>query len=139
MSNSKKKGSGISTTLLFIGLFFTLVFLAIKITGMNETFTKEISPAKAPSQKTYMVEYRLSCFECDITYSTDSGIEQVFGASSGWTHIYKGSQYSAPYISAQNARESGTVTVSIWINGKKLKESNSSGPFAIAIANAMLD
>ena len=42
------------------------------------------------------------------------------------------------YLSVQNERHHGSVTVRIWVDGKITKESTASGPFATASINDVL-
>jgi hypothetical protein len=74
-----------------------------------------------------------------VTLSNDSGgTEQYDNVSVPHEYEYEEFDYWFAYISAQNLGESGSVTVSIYLNGRKVKTSTSSGAYVIADASLSL-
>jgi len=86
-------------------------------------------------------EYKVtgSANTVDITYSNESeGTSQESNVSTPWTYSFEGEEGQFVYISAQNQGESGSVTVSIYRNGKKIESSTSNGAYVIATASGSL-
>jgi hypothetical protein len=74
-----------------------------------------------------------------VTYHNQSGgTSQVSSAGLPWSYRYEGFDGDFFYVSAQNKGSSGTVTVSVYVDGRKYKTSTSSGGFVIATASGSL-
>lgn len=74
--------------------------------------------------------------EVDVTLNNASGgTEQYDDARLPQKYIYYSFSDSFLYISAQNQGDSGSVTVSIYMNGRLFKTSRSSGAYVIASAS----
>lgn len=74
--------------------------------------------------------------EVGVTLSNATGgTEQYSDVSLPKKYTYNSFSDSFLYISAQNQGESGSVTVSIYVNGKLFKTSRSSGAYVIASAS----
>jgi len=87
--------------------------------------------------KPYAVEYRVtgSAPSVSVTYENASrGTSQATGCGLPWTYSFEGYRNQFVYISAQNEGESGTVTASIYVDGKCYWTSTSSGAYVIATA-----
>lgn len=72
----------------------------------------------------------------DVTLNNETGGTEQY--SSVWlprTYYYSDFSDNFLYISAQNNGETGSVIVSIYIDGTKVKTSTSSGAYVIASAN----
>ena len=75
----------------------------------------------------------------DVTYSNESeGTSQESNVSVPWTYSFDGEEGQFVYISAQNQGTSGSVTVTIYRNGKKIEKSTSNGAYVIATASGSL-
>lgn len=77
----------------------------------------------------------ITCEECDVAYSTFSGIEQKSKVNSGWTYSYVAQYGDILSISAQNNKATGSVIVAIFIDGSMMKRSQSEGEYVIASAD----
>jgi len=86
-------------------------------------------------------EYKVtgSANTVDVTYSNESeGTSQESNVSIPWTYSFEGEEGQFVYISAQNQGETGSVTVTIYRNGKKIETSTSNGAYVIATASGSL-
>jgi hypothetical protein len=94
--------------------------------------------------KTIKYEVTGSASYVNITLSNSGGnTEQISKARVPWSRsfsvsIEKDSYYFA-YISAQNDGGSGSVTTTIYVDGKKFKSATSSGAYVIASAYGSVD
>jgi len=80
-----------------------------------------------------------SASRVDVTYENeDGGTSQESNVSVPWSYSFEANYDTFVYISAQNQGESGTVTLTIYINGGKWKTSTSSGAYCIATASGIL-
>jgi hypothetical protein len=69
----------------------------------------------------------------DITVVNDSGgTEQYNDVPLPWRMDYGGFEFSQPYMYVYNNGESGSITISIKINGKIARTASCSGPYASA-------
>jgi len=97
-------------------------------------------------------DYELTSSEIpEVMYEITGSAERVFvtlsnptGGTEQHDYVYLPYRYaftsfpeSFVYISAQNQGDSGTVTVSIYVNGKRFKTSSSSGAYVIATASGL--
>jgi hypothetical protein len=74
-----------------------------------------------------------------ITVSNGSGgTEQYNEVTSTWNKTYN-MKSGHVYVSAQNQRDRGTVVVTIYIDGKQLKQSQCDGAYCIASASDWLN
>lgn len=73
----------------------------------------------------------------DVTYSnSNEGTEQMSNVGSGWSYKWTSSDLDRfLYISAQNNKSSGSVTVTIYSDGTSIKTASSSGAYVIATAS----
>jgi hypothetical protein len=92
----------------------------------------------APSKSFPHVEYRVdgTATQGSMTYSNATeGTEQVT-ANLPWSIAFTATKESEfVYISAQNQNSTGTVHVSILLDGVLFKEASSTGAFVIATAS----
>jgi hypothetical protein len=84
------------------------------------------------------VTYRVdgSATSVAITYQNNTEGTSQITTTTPWTYSFQhphAGQFL--YVSAQNQNETGTVHVSITLNGSLFKESTSSGAFVIATAS----
>ncbi len=100
--------------------------------------------------KTHEVQYHVSC-TCDSVLITIEGqgggtqqfsnvpMQKIDGTLLEWTHTFSTDfdGYTFLYVSALNEHSSGDVSVSIYVDGKMIKNSNSYGGFSTAIASDM--
>jgi len=87
------------------------------------------------------VEYRVtgSAQTVDITISNEGGGTSQFADQPvPWSYEFEGEEDDFVYVSAQNQGETGTVTATIYKDGKKFKNSTSSGAYVIATASGSL-
>lgn len=84
-------------------------------------------------------EFSGSAEEVSITYSNKNGdTEQRNGIKNNQLIQFQDVPINTfLYISSQNQTDSGTVVVSILVNGKEWKSSESSGAYAIATASGI--
>lgn len=77
----------------------------------------------------------------DVTYENQGGgTSQESNQPVPWAYNFTaGSRLMWVYLSAQNCGEEGTVTVTIFKNGKVYKRSSSSGAYCIATTYGTLD
>ena len=111
-----------------IALLLGLLVLAKK--GLNSN-----------DDKRYTVELKVTgtAQNVMVTYMTPTnGVEQVADANVPWSKIFKctGNNYFS--ISAQNHAASGSVIVSILVNGILAKSAQSEGAYVIAQTQAVL-
>jgi len=119
--------------------------IGIPIIGMvvgGVIFFTSITPASiTPSPVSYpTVKYEItgSAYSVDITLNNATGgTEQYSNAGLPASITYDNFTSDFLYISAQNQGGSGTVTVSIYIDGKLFKTATSSGGYVIATAHGM--
>ncbi|MEA3475104.1 MAG: MmpS family transport accessory protein [Candidatus Cloacimonadota bacterium] len=80
-----------------------------------------------------------SANKVDVTYANkDEGTSQANDVSIPWSYSFEGEGDQFVYISAQNQGQSGSVTVTIYRDGKKFKRSTSTGAYCIASASGLL-
>lgn len=85
-----------------------------------------------------VVKYEItgSASKVDVTLNNETGgTEQFTGVSVPHTYIFNDYTDWFLYISAQNQGESGSVTVTIYVDGALFKTSTSSGAYVIASAS----
>ena len=99
---------------------------------------------------TQEVRYQVSC-TCDSVFITIEGqggstqqfssvpMQKLDGTDLEWTHTFSTDLdgYTFLYVSAQNEHSSGDVSVSIYVDGKMVKNSYSIGGYSIATASDM--
>ena len=73
-----------------------------------------------------------------LTYTNKSGGTEQQEVALPWTLEFQAARGTHAYLSAQNKAATGSVWVAIYVNGKTLKESKSSGPYVIAMANGLI-
>jgi hypothetical protein len=86
------------------------------------------------------VEYKItgSANSVDVTYTNrDGGTSQESNVGVPWTKSFNIDCEEFLYISAQNQGSSGSVTARINVDGKKYKESTSTGAYVIASASGI--
>ncbi len=71
-----------------------------------------------------------------LTFTNAQGGTQQGVAPLPWRTEFTGIANNFLYISAQNERDSGTVSVAIFVDGVRVKTSQSSGAFVIATTSA---
>jgi hypothetical protein len=87
----------------------------------------------AESVQSYQVEYKVSCIECDCSYTNATGgTDQVDEIRGVWTKQVTVQGDDFIHLSAQNADTKMPVTVYIKVNGILVEEETSEGRFAIA-------
>jgi hypothetical protein len=70
----------------------------------------------------------------NVTVSNDNGgQEQYNDIPLPWRIDYGGFEESYVYLYAYNNGDSGTITISIYVNGKLFKTATSSGPYTNAV------
>ncbi len=71
-----------------------------------------------------------------ITLSNATGGTEQYGdCPVPYDYQFRAEKGTFLYISAQNQGDSGTVITTIWVDGKRFKESKSSGAYVIASAS----
>jgi hypothetical protein len=76
-------------------------------------------------------------FDVYVNNSSD-GNDSFNPVSSGWTKTYEMKSDDFAYISAQANGTNAKVTVKIYVNGSKWKETTSSGSYCIATASCTI-
>ena len=85
------------------------------------------------------VKYFIGCSDCSLTYQNSGGnTEQVANAGASWSYSFDGDPGDFVYLSAQNNKASGSVTVTITLDGNTFKTANSSGAYVIATASGSI-
>lgn len=113
------------TPMKFLFTILISIFLLIACGNMKE------------SGKTKEIKYEItgSARSVSVTLSNgEGGTEQFNDVSVPWKKTYS-IKNGFVYLSAQNQGSSGTVTVKIYVDGKVIKESSSSGEYVIASAS----
>lgn len=107
-------------------LSFTIfIFLILACGNMKDVGkTKEIKYEVTGSAKSVSVTLT----------NGEGGTEQFNDVSVPWRRTYS-LKNGFVYLSAQNQGSAGTVTVKIYVDGKVIKESSSSGEYVIASAS----
>ncbi len=123
---------------IFIGQRWT-DSINIRISGKKVTSVELAnwgSLALAGEAPAVIYEITGTAKEVDVTLNNATGgTEQYSNVSIPKKYSYSSFTDSFLYISAQNQGESGSVTVSIYVNGKLFKTSRSSGAYVIASAS----
>lgn len=73
-----------------------------------------------------------------ITINNDTGGTEQATVDVPYSKIYSDYYDDFLYISAQNQGNSGSVTVSIYVNGNLVEQATSTGPYVIASASGSL-
>lgn len=114
--------------------------IIISITGVILLFSFALA-CNGSSVRTIDVVYEFSgsAKEVSITYSNKNGdTEQRNGIKNNQSIQFQDVPINNfLYISSQNQTDSGTIVVSILVNGKEWKSSESSGAYAIATASGI--
>jgi len=87
------------------------------------------------------VEYRVTgtAVTVDLTIrNEDGGTSQFTDMPVPWSYSFVGEKGDFVYVSAQNQGNTGTVTATIYRDGKQFKTSTSSGAYVIATASGSL-
>jgi hypothetical protein len=89
----------------------------------------------------YNVEYRFtgSTNSANITMLNETGGTEQSVVQIPFTKKLKMNAGDFAYISAQNENDSGSISCEIWVNDKKLKESNSDGAYTIASCSGLIE
>ena len=107
-----------------------------KVTSVEVANWGALALAETPPAVIYKITGTAE--EVDVTLSNDTGgTEQYTSVSLPKKYTYTSFDDSFTYISAQNQGASGTVTVSIYVNGELFKTSSSSGAYVIATASGL--
>jgi len=97
------------------------------------------SSPTSPSSATASVEYRITgsaVSRVSITYeNATGGTSQISSAALPWSFSRSAKTGDFLYVSGQIAEGTGTMTVSVYVNGSVFKTSTSSGFAAIATAS----
>jgi hypothetical protein len=138
-----------------IAIGITLVFLMVGLSGCTEitdrTSNKDYKSTELPdwdSYKTYTVKYKVDgCCDANegslafITYSDGrGGTSQRYAYSYPWEKTLLSSIHAGEflYVSAQNQNDWGWIDVYIYVDGKEVKHTYSSGAYCIASASCIL-
>jgi hypothetical protein len=139
--NPEKKPDKVTQVVkIIVGIAFIAAVAVIAITcslvgGTSQTSTD--SP-KTTSYPTITYEITGTARAVNITLNNPTGgTEQYANVGLPSKFTYDSFSDFFLYISAQNQGESGTVTVSIYVNGKLYKTSTSSGAYVIASASGV--
>lgn len=122
--------------LLAVGIFAVAIFgfwLVFSVSHNNVTSVKTYPAYTGPA-----VEYEITgtTSAVSVTLSNPTGgMEQFSVVYLPHTYTYYNFPNNFLYISAQNMGETGSVTVSIYVNGTLYKTSTSKGGFVIATAS----
>lgn len=69
---------------------------------------------------------------CSVTYSNSEGGTEQHEFSESWTKEFTIKRGEVLYLAAQSLDESGIVIARIYVDGKRVRESESKGSYAIA-------
>jgi hypothetical protein len=129
-AKAKKKG-GIITAVVVIALVGSCAFM------MSRPGTPSKSTSSSPSLTRVEYEITGSARSVDVTLNNATGgTEQYSDVPVPYEYTYSNFTDDFLYVSAQNNGELGSVTVSIYRNGSKIKAASSSGAYVIATASA---
>ncbi|GAB3278313.1 hypothetical protein GCM10027347_52620 [Larkinella harenae] len=81
----------------------------------------------------YTVEYEVTCLDCDVSYTNDTGgTDKVDKVAAYWSKrvVVRGDEFVM--LSAQNNNEDTEVIARISVNGKLLEEESSKGKYVMA-------
>jgi hypothetical protein len=133
---SNKKNALIGCGVLLV---FAIIIAVVLVTWLGNGSTDTSMPGSTPvSYPTVVYEITGTAIYVDVTLSNSTGgTEQYSDVPLPKQYTYASFSDPFVYISAQNQGESGTVTVSIYINGNLFKTSTSSGAYVIATASGM--
>ena len=115
-------------------LFFALI--QIILVGCEPDCWTEIKYAD------YTIKYEVtgSASSVSLTFeNSDGGTSQLSNISIPWSYSYTASYDTWAYCSAQNQSDNGSVTVKIYIDDVKNKESTSSGANVISTASMSIN
>lgn len=94
------------------------------------------------SDESVEVEYYVSNGEvltsarASVTFSPGPGLTSQATATMPWRQKFKAKDGDFLYVAAQSFQASGRITASIYVDGKLLRTSSSTGAYAIASASA---
>ena len=110
------------------------------------------APAPKPVPKTHILTYEVagSAWTVSVTYlNTQGGTEQVSDVRLPWSKTFSNWSFGLAAITAQNTSrisvmgqdrlQSGSVTVTIYLDGKVFRRSTSSGAGVIASAEGLVN
>lgn len=90
----------------------------------------------------YAVKYKVTGSATSVSLTIenkDGGTSQFSHKSLPWTYTFTSNYDTWVYCSAQNNDQSGTVTVTIYVNDNVFKQSTSEGAYVIASASGTID
>jgi hypothetical protein len=122
-----------------LAVLLILVLVAVPAYFVWNSCTNSINDIITTTSKPAVVQYQITgtAKSVDVTLNNVSGgTEQYSGVSVPHTFTYNNFTDYFLYISAQNNGQTGTVIVTIIVNGQVLKTSSSSGAYVIASADA---
>lgn len=90
-------------------------------------------------KKAKEVKYEVTCASCSLTYSNSSNNTEQRDITNNWEYVFDPESDHFLYISAQNKKETGSVTVKILQGGKEIEDASCSSAFCIATADRLLD
>ena len=106
-------------------IFLLILFLLISCESLTE-----------PKEKDIKYEITGTAEKVDITIeNSEGGTSQYSDKGLPWTYTFSAPKGTWVYCSAQNCGRSGSVQVTIYINGKYFKSSYSQGAYVIATAS----
>ncbi len=94
-----------------------------------------VAMAATSCRKEYNVRYKVSCASCSLTYSDSGDNTQQHPADGDWSLDFEGEPGQFLYLSAQNELASGSVSVSITVNGDQVDSATSTGGYVVATAS----
>jgi hypothetical protein len=121
----RKTGRGCFGWLVITGLVLFVLSVILFLIGLSV-------PLK-PASITYQVDG--SAKFVSLTYNNEEGGTQQRKVSLPWKESFETKPGSFLYISAQNQNEYGSLTVSIFVDGKPFRTSYASGGYTIASAS----
>lgn len=133
--------SGFQTALLALGVILVCTVLVMVLPTPTQP-TQRVQATRPAAPTTYQVTYRVTGFERgegSITYTNAGGDTEMRGKESfPWEKSFSATVGTFVYVSVQNARDYGNVKCEILLNGKVVKESESSGGHVIASCSGRL-
>lgn len=112
---------------IFSGIATLITFFLFYIMYQSEVYEEEKSNA------TYSVQYVVTCVDCDVTYTNETGgTDEKKKASIRWQQSIEAKGDEFLHLSAQNNGYSSEVTAKIYINGILMADESSTGDYAIA-------
>jgi hypothetical protein len=121
-----------------VGIIVGIIAVIAVIVGVAVCVSTPGTPSTTAPSVIYKIEGTANTVDVTLNNPT-GGTEQYSNVAVPVQYSYDSFSDNFVYISAQNNGETGTVTVSIYVNNNLFKTSTSSGAYVIATASGSIE